>query len=405
MKKTVWFSKPQSLVGYMMNSVCTSALVLLMILTAIGTLPEAEAADSPILLEDFESPKTSGLYASLLGHPNLSITDAQGVGNSKALKAAYVGYERGSQRIVVHHDLPERGTEYTLCQDVKFDGDFQFVKGGKLHGLGPAAPITGGEPMTPEGWSARVMFRDGGKIQTYLYHQDKQDEYGDTITSDNFLFERGKYHAVCLHVKLNSPANTANGFAHIYADGVKVVGHENIRFRGAENESTLISKLLFNTFHGGSSPEWAPRDANGNYTTVFAYFDNIAVYRGKYVRPSPSSALAGTNLINDGGFEGGTLLWNSTKSMLTLDPVAAYAGQSGMKVDSAYAWCPYGALYTLNTSQLQNGAMYEFGARIRLANSSDTFANHTMGLIKNNGANPVWLDGEQSSYDMILPKF
>jgi len=111
-----------------------------------------------------------------------------------------------------------------------------------------------------------------------------------------------------------------------------------------------------------------------------------------------SSALAGTNLITDGGFEGGTLLWNSSKSMLTLDPAAAYVGQSGMKVDSAYAWCPYGALYTLNTSQLQNGTMYEFGSRIRLANSTDTFVNHKLGLIKN-GADPIWLDGEQSGYD------
>ncbi|MBU0656204.1 MAG: cellulase family glycosylhydrolase [Gammaproteobacteria bacterium] len=111
-----------------------------------------------------------------------------------------------------------------------------------------------------------------------------------------------------------------------------------------------------------------------------------------------SSALAGTNLITDGDFEGGALLWNSTKSILTLDPAAAYAGQAGMKVDSAYAWCPYGALYTLDTSQLQNGTMYEFGARIHLANNTDTFANHWLGLIKN-GADPVWLDGEQSSYD------
>ncbi|EIJ34364.1 cellulase family glycosylhydrolase [Thiothrix nivea] len=109
------------------------------------------------------------------------------------------------------------------------------------------------------------------------------------------------------------------------------------------------------------------------------------------------SALAG-NLINDGGFEGGVLPWTSTKSILTLDPTAAYAGQAGMKVDSAYAWCPYGALYTLDTSQLQNGTMYEFGARIRLANNADTSANHWLGLIKN-GADPVWLDGEQSAYD------
>ncbi|HRJ52820.1 MAG TPA: cellulase family glycosylhydrolase [Candidatus Thiothrix moscowensis] len=109
------------------------------------------------------------------------------------------------------------------------------------------------------------------------------------------------------------------------------------------------------------------------------------------------TATAG-NLVTDGGFESGVLPWTSTKSILTLDPVAAYAGQAGMKVNSAYDWCPYGALYSLNTSQLQNGTMYEFGARIRLANSADISANHKLGLIKN-GASPIWLDGDQSSYD------
>lgn len=109
------------------------------------------------------------------------------------------------------------------------------------------------------------------------------------------------------------------------------------------------------------------------------------------------NGMAG-NLITDGGFEGGILPWTSTKSILTLDPAAAYAGQAGMKIDSAYNWCPYGALYTLNTSQLQNGTLYEFGARIRLANSTDISANHKLGLIKN-GADPIWLDGDQSSYD------
>ncbi|MBO0611373.1 cellulase family glycosylhydrolase [Thiothrix fructosivorans] len=109
------------------------------------------------------------------------------------------------------------------------------------------------------------------------------------------------------------------------------------------------------------------------------------------------AATAG-NLMTDGGFESGVLSWSSTKSILALDAAAAYVGQAGMNVNSAYNWCPYGALYTLDTSKLQNGTMYEFGARIRLANSNDISANHKLGLIKN-GADPVWLDGDQSSYD------
>lgn len=109
------------------------------------------------------------------------------------------------------------------------------------------------------------------------------------------------------------------------------------------------------------------------------------------------AATAG-NLITDGGFESGVLPWTSTKSVLTLDPVAAYAGQVGMKVDSAYSGCPTGALYTLNTANLKNGTLYEFGARVRLSSGVGSSANLSFGLIKN-GATPITLDGEQSSYD------
>jgi hypothetical protein len=39
-----------------------------------------------------------------------------------------------------------------------FDQDWQWVLGGKLHGLGPEQPITGGNERLPTGWSARVTF-------------------------------------------------------------------------------------------------------------------------------------------------------------------------------------------------------------------------------------------------------
>ncbi|MBU0656374.1 MAG: cellulase family glycosylhydrolase [Gammaproteobacteria bacterium] len=109
------------------------------------------------------------------------------------------------------------------------------------------------------------------------------------------------------------------------------------------------------------------------------------------------TTLAG-NLITDGGFESGVLPWTSSKSILTLDPAAAYAGQAGMKVDSAYSGCTTGALYSLNTASLQNGTLYEFGARVRLSSGVGSSANLSFGLIKN-GASPITLDGEQSSYD------
>ncbi len=57
--------------------------------------------------------------------------------------------------------------------------------------------------------------------------------------------------------------------------------------RGTDSDASLINKFLFSSFHGGHEPEWTPRDADGNYKTVYATFDNIAVYEGELVRLAP----------------------------------------------------------------------------------------------------------------------
>jgi len=111
-----------------------------------------------------------------------------------------------------------------------------------------------------------------------------------------------------------------------------------------------------------------------------------------------NTVLAGTNLIQDGGFEGSFPAWSSTKSALALDPAAAETGNQGLRLDSTYAWCPYGAVYTLAPGSLRNGTLYEVGARVRLAADETGYADLDLGLIKNNGS-PIWIDGEQSSYD------
>lgn len=103
------------------------------------------------------------------------------------------------------------------------------------------------------------------------------------------------------------------------------------------------------------------------------------------------AATAG-NLITDGGFESGSLLWlGSSQSAVTLNSAAAFSGQGGLHLLSANNYCVNGALYTLDVAQFQQGTLYEFGARTRLG-SGTASANLRLGLIKN-GASPVYLDG------------
>ncbi len=73
----------------------------------------------------------------------------------------------------------------------------------------------------------------------------------------------------------------------MYVDGELIERHEGLRFRGSGVEESLINKFMFSTFHGGHEPNWAPRNADGSYKTVYATFDNIAVYEGEHVRLAP----------------------------------------------------------------------------------------------------------------------
>jgi N-sulfoglucosamine sulfohydrolase len=143
--------------------------------------------EKPVLSMDFEDVLPGSPTERLLQHDKLTLAPGEGVNGGTGLRAEYEGYERGSKRIVTHEFLPEPGREFTLNYDVRFDEDFQFVKGGKLLGLGPKRHITGGRPIVPGGWSARVTFKEGGAARLYTYHQDQPGQYGDRPDIDEPL--------------------------------------------------------------------------------------------------------------------------------------------------------------------------------------------------------------------------
>jgi len=240
----------------------------------------------PVLSMDFETVPPGGGAEYLLQHGKLTLAPGAGVAGSTGLRAEYTGYDRGSERIVRHVFLPEPGLEFSLNYDVNFGQDFQFVRGGKLLGLGPKKHITGGKPIVPEGWSARVTFKKEGGIKLYSYHQDMKGQYGERgEIQQPFTFEKERFYSVSLHVRVNDPPEASNGFSRLYVGGQLIEQHQNLRLRGTGGDDTLVNKFMFSSFHGGHEPDWAPRDEHGNYTTVHATFDNISVYEGEHIRP------------------------------------------------------------------------------------------------------------------------
>ena len=239
-----------------------------------------------VLEESFDGITMTGFGAALVKNEDIYLVSGKGVNGSKAIKVNYRGNSRGSDRVIVNYKLP-RALQYTLSFDVNFCSGFDFRKGGKLHGLGPASPVAGGNEVSPPRWSARAMFRPHGGLHSYIYSQNMAGKYGDVIIAKDFHFQPNRYYAVTYQVVLNNPASSSNGYMRVFVDGVPVIHHANIKFRSTESLDSQISTLMFNTFHGGHTADWAPRNADGSYAVACAYFDNFAVTPSLHVKSAP----------------------------------------------------------------------------------------------------------------------
>jgi hypothetical protein len=234
-----------------------------------------------LLHESFQDGYATEFARRLIeNNPNVELAEGRGPHGGNAIRVTYRGGERGSNRVVFREPLAAATEEATLVFDVMFDADFQFVRGGKLHGVGPAGPVTGGHAMEPHRWSSRAVFAPEGRVSPYLYVQNKPGQYGLTQRSDSPVFTKGRYHRVALHTRLNSAPDVADGFAWVYVDAKRVAGLDGMIFRAELGDNTLIQTFLFSTFHGGNSPAFAPTDEQGNYTNVHAYFANVTIYDG-----------------------------------------------------------------------------------------------------------------------------
>ena len=244
---------------------------------------KAHSQTSPLVLAvDFEKSNEGVYQASEVAAdwPNLSwqnLADRAGIIDSheaefnKVLKIFYpqgsVGPSQGGGQFL-QAIVPAK--ELWLSYQVKFAENFDFRLGGKLPGLtSGGAKYSGGTiPKLGQGWSARYMWRKNGEAIIYLYHMKMPGSWGEDLALEGARFKPGQWHTLVQHIRVNE-MNKADGVLEVWVDGKKRLSRSDIEFRG--QPQALIDSFYFSTFHGGNTPEWAPKQ------DTTAYFDNFII--------------------------------------------------------------------------------------------------------------------------------
>jgi hypothetical protein len=181
------------------------------------------------------------------------------------LRVTYPAGKVGPNDAGVQFMVPLAGShdELYLAYRVRFAGDFQFVKGGKLPGLVGGSAPTGCDldaATLSDGFSARMMWRTGGAAVQLMYTSRLVGSCGDDFpyescgTTTRFVPDR--WHQVVHHLRMNT-AGQPDGVMAAWLDGVLALSRTDVAFR-SEGKGFAIDALYFSTFFGGSDPSWAP---------------------------------------------------------------------------------------------------------------------------------------------------
>lgn len=284
----------------------------------IGTLPSASAL---VIYENNFEDDSLGLYTV----PQLA-ADWNGVTSNDGVDEGRVSIvsdadTNGGQSLVVKYlaghpngvDNNESKSQWRmplgavydevyLSYKIRFDDNFDFVRGGKLPGLcGGACNSGGSTPDGTDGWSGRMMWRTDGSGQgggspldphqanavQYVYHPDQTGgspagKNGDDLKYDDTpdgwqVFDSDVWYQLQHRIVMNDPGQN-NGIVQAWFDGEMVLDRQDLEFR--DNNSFGIDSLYFSTFFGGGSLTWATTKDE------FAYFDDFIIST-EFINTSP----------------------------------------------------------------------------------------------------------------------
>lgn len=108
-----------------------------------------------------------------------------------------------------------------------------------------------------DGWSARLMWRDGGALVSYLYYPDKPESIrcGEDVPWAAKITP-GVWHSLRMRVKLNTIDGgepRSDGVIEGWFDGDKVLSVTNVKLR--RNPAVAITRTYLTTYCGGSIVE------------------------------------------------------------------------------------------------------------------------------------------------------
>lgn len=199
---------------------------------------------------------------------------------------------QGIHSLRIMYPKDEFGTTNTGCQisllfpshdemyasySLRFSENFSWGTtnyGGKLPGLAGGENCSGGRNCDgTNGWSARFMWRSGGKLILYLYDMLKPDTYGLDIQltypdGTPVIAERGKWYHITERVKMNSAPDKADGEVQAWVNGEEVLLLTGRQFTTCD---VKIDNFYISTFHGGDDEGWCPTD------TCYTYLDDILI--------------------------------------------------------------------------------------------------------------------------------
>ncbi len=166
--------------------------------------------------------------------------------------------------------------EYYMSYWVRFSNTFSWgttSEGGKLPGLGGGGRCSGCAVCTgSNGFTARLMWRTGGKLVLYLYHLDKvSPPCGDNLTLQlsgvDYYITKGQWFQIIERVKVNTGTNH-DGEVQLWINEQPALLKTGIQF---VSNGDKVDNLYFSTFHGGSTSAWVPT------VDSYTWFDDFKI--------------------------------------------------------------------------------------------------------------------------------